>query len=101
MAHKLVHDLKSIGFEADMRRNSFRTFTKRRNPTAYDRILATQFGVKAFEMVMNEEYGKMVCLSPSQYYFGTFKEAIDRPNFVDPNCDMVKTAKGVGISFGD
>ena len=41
-------------------------------PTAYDRILATQFGVKAFEMVLNEEYGKMVCLSPPKYYCGAF-----------------------------
>jgi 6-phosphofructokinase len=29
-------------------------------PVAYDRVLASQFGVKAFEMVLNQEYGKMV-----------------------------------------
>ena len=46
VAHKLVHDLKSIGFEADMRETVLDIY-KRGTPTAYDRILATQFGVKS------------------------------------------------------
>ena len=101
VAHKLVHDLKSIGFEADMRETVLGHLQRGGTPTAYDRILATQFGVKAFEMVLNEEYGKMVAYRHPNIIAVPFKEAIDRPNFVDPNCDMVKTAKGVGISFGD
>ena len=101
VAHKLVHDLKSIGFEADMRETVLGHLQRGGTPTAYDRILATQFGVKAFEMVLNEEYGKMVAYRHPNIISVPFKEAIDRPNFVDPNCDMVKTAKGVGISFGD
>jgi len=28
-------------------------------------------------------------------------DTINQPNFVDPSCDLVKTAKGVGIDFGD
>lgn len=101
VAHKLVRDLKSIGFEADMRETVLGHLQRGGTPTAYDRILATQFGVKAFEMVLNEEYGKMVAYRHPNIISVPFKEAIDRPNFVDPNCDMVKTAKGVGISFGD
>jgi 6-phosphofructokinase 1 len=56
----LVHDLKSIGFEADMRETVLGHLQRGGTPTAYDRILATQFGVKAFEMVLNEQYGEMV-----------------------------------------
>jgi 6-phosphofructokinase 1 len=52
-------------------------------------------------MVLNEQYGEMVAYRHPNIISVPFKEAIDRPNFVDPNCDMVKTAKGVGISFGD
>ena len=37
-------------------RNSLGHLQRGGTPTAYDRILATQFGVKAFEMVLNEEY---------------------------------------------
>lgn len=34
-------------------------------PTAYDRVLATRFGVKAVDMVMNGEFGKMAALKGS------------------------------------
>jgi phosphofructokinase-like protein len=32
------------------------------SPTAFDRILATRFGVKAVDMLVNKEHGKMACL---------------------------------------
>lgn len=35
-------------------------------PTPFDRVLATRFGVKAFEMTETEEWGRMVALSGSQ-----------------------------------
>lgn len=34
-------------------------------PTAYDRVLATRFGVKAVDMVMNGDFGKMAALKGS------------------------------------
>jgi 6-phosphofructokinase 1 len=40
-------------------------------PTAFDRVLATRFGVKAVDMLANKEFGKMACLR------GTSIEAID------------------------
>ena len=35
-------------------------------PTAYDRVLATRFGVKAVDMVVNGEFGKMAALKGSE-----------------------------------
>jgi 6-phosphofructokinase 1 len=32
------------------------------SPTAADRVLATRFGIKAVDLIANEEYGKMVAL---------------------------------------
>ena len=32
------------------------------SPTAFDRVLATRFGVKAVDILVNNELGKMVCL---------------------------------------
>ncbi len=40
-------------------------------PTAFDRVLATRFGVKAVDLLANKEYGKMVCLR------GTSVESVD------------------------
>jgi 6-phosphofructokinase 1 len=101
VARKLVNDLKAIGFEADMRETVLGHLQRGGIPIAYDRILATQFGVKAFEMVLEGKYGEMVAYRHPNIISVPFHEAIDKPNFVDPSCDLVKTAKGVGIGFGD
>ena len=31
-------------------------------PDAYDRVISTRFGVKAAELIINKDYGKMVAL---------------------------------------
>ncbi len=101
VASQLVNDLKTIGFEADMRETVLGHLQRGGSPIAYDRILATQFGVKAFEMVLEGKYGEMVAYRHPNVISVPFKDAIDKQNLVDPACDLVKTAKGVGISFGD
>jgi len=101
VAHKLTHDLKQVGFEADMRETVLGHLQRGGIPVAYDRILATQFGVKAFEMVLEGKYGEMVAYRHPHIISVPLIEAVGNPNFVDPQCDLVKTAKGIGISFGD
>ena len=49
IAHKLSYDLKQAGFEADMRETVLGHLQRGGVPIAYDRILAAQFGIKAFE----------------------------------------------------
>ena len=70
-------------------------------PIAFDRILATMFGVKAFEMVLDGEFGNMVCYRGSDICSVSLKEATSTYNYVDKNSYMIQAAKGVGISFGD
>ena len=101
VAHKLTLDLKNAGFEADMRETVLGHLQRGGVPVAYDRILATQFGVKAFEMVLAGEYGKMVAYRHPNIVSVPLSEAVDHPNYVEPDCDLVRTAKGIGISFGD
>ncbi len=101
VSHQLVHDLKASGFEADMRETVLGHLQRGGIPIAYDRILATQFGVKAFEMVLDKEYGKMVAYRHPNIISVPFSDAVDKPNFVNPEGDLINTAKGIGISFGD
>ena len=101
VASKLMKDLKMAGFEADMRETVLGHLQRGGIPNAYDRILATQFGVKAFEMVLEENYGTMVAYRHPNIISVPLIEAINRPNFVEPTSYLVITAKGVGISFGD
>jgi 6-phosphofructokinase 1 len=69
-------------------------------PIAYDRVLASQFGVKAFEMVLNQEYGHMVAYRHPNVISVPLKDAVAKMNFVNLDCDLVKTAQGLGISLG-
>lgn len=101
IAHKLSYDLKEAGFEADMRETVLGHLQRGGIPVAYDRILASQFGVMAFEMVLKGEFGKMVAYRHPDIISVPLTEALDRPNFVNPDCDLVRTARGLGISFGD
>jgi len=69
-------------------------------PIAYDRILATAFGVKAFEMVKNAEFGQMVALQNNQIVSTSLKTAISEYSHVDLDHYLIHTAKSIGISFG-
>ncbi len=101
VAHKISYDLKKAGFEADLRETILGHLQRGGIPTAYDRILASQFGVKAFEMVLEGRFGEMVAYRHPDIISVPLSEAVDRPNLVSPDCDLVRTAKGIGISFGD
>lgn len=70
-------------------------------PTPFDRILGTRFGVKAVELAMNHEFGRMACLSSGAVQSVPLKEAVSEQKLVKPDGEMVRAAKSVGISFGD
>jgi 6-phosphofructokinase 1 len=70
-------------------------------PTAFDRFLATQFGVHAMQLVARGQFGRMVCYQPPQVNDVAIADAIGQLNKVDPNGAAVQTARGLGISFGD
>jgi phosphofructokinase-like protein len=70
-------------------------------PIAYDRVLATQFGVKAMEMVLEEKYGHMVSYRHPHITSVPLAEAIQQPNLVEFDTALMKTARGIGICFGD
>jgi len=71
------------------------------SPSPFDRILATRFGVEAVELVARGEYGRMVCLRAGEIESVTIDEAVGVNRQVDPNGSMVRTARAVGITFGD
>ena len=70
-------------------------------PTGYDRLLATRFGGAAVRAVAAEKWGHMVALQSTSIVAIPLAEALREPNRVDPNEDLVLTARETGISFGD
>jgi ATP-dependent phosphofructokinase / diphosphate-dependent phosphofructokinase len=71
------------------------------SPSPFDRILATRFGVEAVELVARGEFGRMVCLRAGEIESVTLDEAVGETRLVDPKGSMVRTARAVGITFGD
>lgn len=70
-------------------------------PNSFDRILASQFGVKAFEMALEYQWGEMVCYTHPTISTVSIEKAIREYNLIDLDSDIVKTARGMDINLGD
>ena len=53
-------------------------------PTAFDRVLATRFGVKAVDMLANGEHGKMACLRGNTIEAVDLQEVISSSKEINP-----------------
>lgn len=99
---KLKQELVQAGIEHDIRVTVLGHLQRGGTPMAYDRILATAFGVKAFELVKEKKYGEMVVYRHPNYSSVPISEAIEKQHFIDSeNEDLISIARGIGMSFGD
>jgi 6-phosphofructokinase 1 len=53
------------------------------SPTAFDRVLATRFGVKGFELVLEEKWGKMVALRGNRVVPVELSSAVEKIKQLD------------------
>jgi 6-phosphofructokinase 1 len=70
-------------------------------PTSLDRILGARFGVKAVELANEEKFGRMVSYQAYHVDSVTIEEAVHKLRQVDPEGEVVETARSIGISLGD
>ncbi|MDA1306573.1 MAG: ATP-dependent 6-phosphofructokinase [Acidobacteria bacterium] len=71
------------------------------SPTAYDRMLATRFGTFAFELMQAGTFGVMTALHPPDVVAIPIEDIVGKTRTVPPESDIVRSAKHVGICFGD
>jgi ATP-dependent phosphofructokinase / diphosphate-dependent phosphofructokinase len=71
------------------------------SPSSFDRVLATRFGAKAVEMVVQGQFGHMVASHPPNIVAVPLESIVGRTKNVSLDSDVVRTARAVGISFGD
>lgn len=71
------------------------------SPSAYDRVLSTQFGVHAAELIKRGEYGVSVALVGNQVTHNRLNEIAGVPKLVPPDHQMITIAKSIGVSFGE
>ena len=97
----LKQELLALGVEHDIRVTVLGHLQRGGTPVAYDRILATEFGVKAFELVKEKKYGNLVVYRHPNISYVPLEEAVKEPHLVKPDDFLVKAARGVGMVFGD
>lgn len=71
------------------------------SPSAYDRVLATQFGAHAAHLLKLEKFGYTVAMVDGKVTENKLVDVAMKTKFVTEDCDIVKTARDIGISFGD
>ena len=72
------------------------------SPSSSDRILSTRYGVAAVKLAAEGKFGNMVTLKGNEMSYDSLENVIGRKSKnVNPNGDMVETARAIGISFGD
>jgi 6-phosphofructokinase 1 len=71
------------------------------SPTARDRCLATLFGVKAFELVMAGEFGRLVVSREGRIDSVEIAQVAGKVRTVPPDHEMVRAARTIGVTFGD
>lgn len=96
----LQEELKKL-VDVDIRVTILGHLQRGGSPAAYDRILATQFGVHAFEMVLAKKFGEMVVYQHPKITSVPIQEAISKYNVIEYDHALVKTARGLHINLGD
>ena len=101
IAEKLAADLKAAGVEHDIRCTILGHLQRGGTPIAFDRVLATEFGVRAMEFVLEGRFGQMVAYHHPDIVGVSLEEAVKTPHFINPDERLIHTAKGVGIELGE
>lgn len=70
-------------------------------PSASDRVLASAFGVRAVDLIAEGKFDRMVAWRNREVVDVPILEALSACQTVDKNDTLVKTARGLGICFGD
>jgi len=93
--------LEENGCQPDVRVAVLGHIQRGGTPVAFDRILATAFGVKAFELVKAGKFGRMVTYKDHTIKDTTLAKAIKDYNHIKKNNFLIKTARQIGVSFGN
>ena len=101
IGQKVAEDIGSKLQDIEIRVTILGHLQRGGSPIPYDRILGTRYGVAAVHAFMERKYGCMVSLNGEHIITVDIKNAIEEIKKVNPNGDLVRAARAVGISLGD
>jgi ATP-dependent phosphofructokinase / diphosphate-dependent phosphofructokinase len=70
-------------------------------PTAFDRVLGQQFGVRAVELAADGMFGRMVSYRFGSVTDAALADAVGRRRSVAPESQILRHARALGIHLGD
>jgi 6-phosphofructokinase 1 len=71
------------------------------SPTTYDRLLALRFGSAAVRAIADGAFGVMVGLNGQDITRVPLDDVVGRAKNIQPDSDIIATARELGISLGD
>ncbi|MEW6515431.1 MAG: ATP-dependent 6-phosphofructokinase [candidate division FCPU426 bacterium] len=101
VGYALQEALQAVFPELSMRVTVLGHLQRGGTPCAYDRILATQFGVKAVELIRDGRFGRMVVYRHPDIVDVPLAEAVGTYNLIQPQHYLLQTARGNDICLGD
>jgi phosphofructokinase-like protein len=99
VAYSIGDYLETLGYET--RVTVLGHLQRGGTPTAFDRWLATRYGAMAVHLAAEGGFGRMVALHNATIINISLDESIAITKRVDVNGEGVRTARDLGISFGD
>ena len=100
IGNKLAEDLERI-VDHEVRATVLGHIQRGGNTCTYDRILSTRYGVAAADLINEEKFGSMVTLKGNNTSYESLENVIGEIKNVDPDGELVRTARSIGICFGD
>ena len=70
-------------------------------PCAYDKLMATRFGVEGAKLIMNKDFGKLPVLRGNEVISIPLIETAGFLKYVDAHGELVEMARSLGVSFGN
>lgn len=69
-------------------------------PSAFDRLLATRFGVKAVELIVAGKFGRVAAFRGGQVVDVPMEQAVAKLKRIKPDGSLVGTARALGVELG-
>ena len=70
-------------------------------PVPYDRVLSSRVGAHAADMIDKKEFGRLVVVKNNVITDIPLAETAGKLKYVDPQSEIIREARLLGISFGD
>ncbi|MCH7721519.1 MAG: 6-phosphofructokinase [Planctomycetes bacterium] len=100
VSHVLTHRITE-GTDLECRATILGHVQRGGTPCAYDRILATQFGHEAVELLSNNTFNRLVVMQRSTITSVPISEVADEQRRVPPDDPVLAACRAVGTSLGD